>query len=240
MHTLLMRLAGPLQSWGTRSRFDTRDTEKEPSKSGVLGIVCAAMGIDRADWNQLEPLTRLRFGVRVDHPGVLKRDFHTAQNVVRADTRGHQEVAVTERYFLSDASFLAGLESKDKDILSRIQASLQDPVWPLYLGRKSFVPSESIYLKDGLLEKSLQNALTDYSYSVPDSRLTEYRKLNIVVKGPDQGNPAHARLQLMLESEQAEGALYMDQPIAAFAERKFGARYVVSAVIEKEVTNVSQ
>lgn len=44
MSTLLMRLAGPLQSWGTTSRFDQRDTGKEPSKSGVIGLMAAALG----------------------------------------------------------------------------------------------------------------------------------------------------------------------------------------------------
>ena len=45
--TLLLRLQGPMQSWGTTSRFDERDTQLEPSKSGVLGLVCAAIGRDR-------------------------------------------------------------------------------------------------------------------------------------------------------------------------------------------------
>jgi len=47
MATLLIPLVGPMQSWGTRSRFDHRDTEREPSKSGVIGLVCAAIGRDR-------------------------------------------------------------------------------------------------------------------------------------------------------------------------------------------------
>ena len=49
MPTLLMRLAGPMQSWGTGSRFDERDTQLEPSKSGVVGLLCAALGRDRAE-----------------------------------------------------------------------------------------------------------------------------------------------------------------------------------------------
>ena len=45
--TLLLRLAGPMQSWGLESRFDQRDTGREPSKSGVLGLICAALGKPR-------------------------------------------------------------------------------------------------------------------------------------------------------------------------------------------------
>jgi len=43
MPTLLLRLAGPMQSWGLSSRFTIRDTSLEPSKSGVLGLLCAAL-----------------------------------------------------------------------------------------------------------------------------------------------------------------------------------------------------
>ena len=60
MATVLLRLIGPMQSWGTTSRFDERDTGKEPTKSGVLGLVAAALGIDRENWHDLEPLCRLR------------------------------------------------------------------------------------------------------------------------------------------------------------------------------------
>ena len=45
MSTLLLRLAGPMQSWGTDSKFDVRRTGREPSKSGVIGLVAAALGI---------------------------------------------------------------------------------------------------------------------------------------------------------------------------------------------------
>ena len=48
MSTLLLRLAGPMQSWGTDSKFDERRTGREPSKSGVIGLVAAALGIARA------------------------------------------------------------------------------------------------------------------------------------------------------------------------------------------------
>ena len=49
MSTLLLRLAGPMQSWGTDSKFDVRRTQREPSKSGVIGLVAAALGIPRQD-----------------------------------------------------------------------------------------------------------------------------------------------------------------------------------------------
>ena len=202
-YTLLMRFAAPMQSWGTKSRFDERDTELEPSKSGVLGLICAALGIDRNDWESLEPLTELQMGVRVDREGVLRRDYQTAQEVIRSDGKGIQNTAVSQRSYLADAVFLVGLESETREQLEQIQEALKNPHWPLSLGRKSFVPSKPIWLEDGLREAALEPALTHYP--------------------PLTGNKPS---RLILEA--ARGSLRMDNPIASFAERRFGARFVES------------
>ncbi|WP_330182221.1 type I-E CRISPR-associated protein Cas5/CasD [Nocardia sp. NBC_01503] len=84
-YTLLIRLAGPLQAWGTLSKFHHRDTDpNRPTKSGVIGLLAAADGHNRTDINmdypdalRLEKLAALRFGVRADRPGVMMRDYHT-------------------------------------------------------------------------------------------------------------------------------------------------------------------
>src|SRR3990172_4603098 len=150
MPTVLLRLAGPMQSWGTRSRFTNRDTGLEPSKSGVIGLLCAALGWPRdADTFHIvskkytleEFAQSLLMAVRVAREGRLMRDYHTAQDVRRADpTKGTQDTVVSERFYLADADFLVGLEG-DRALLEHIDAKLRAPTWTLYLGRKSFVPS---------------------------------------------------------------------------------------------------
>ena len=77
MTVLLLRLAGPLQSWGVKSRFTVRATELAPTKSGIIGMLAAAVGRRRTD--PIEDLLSLRFGVRKDQPGRVIRDFHTAR-----------------------------------------------------------------------------------------------------------------------------------------------------------------
>ena len=84
MKTLLLRLIGPMQSWGIDSRFVMRETGLEPSKSGVIGLLCAALGKPRwdeeaehSDYPPLSKLAGLRMGVRVDRPGVMQVDYHT-------------------------------------------------------------------------------------------------------------------------------------------------------------------
>ncbi|MBM4284862.1 MAG: type I-E CRISPR-associated protein Cas5/CasD [Deltaproteobacteria bacterium] len=76
MSTLFLRLAGPMQSWGIQSRFTIRDTGLEPSKSGVVGLLAAALG--RRGHEPVADLAALKMGVRVEREGLLKMDYHTA------------------------------------------------------------------------------------------------------------------------------------------------------------------
>ncbi|MGQ4818899.1 type I-E CRISPR-associated protein Cas5/CasD, partial [Enterococcus faecium] len=96
----LLTLTGPLQSWGSASRFVRRGTEPAPIKNGVVGLLAAAQGRRRAD--PVEDLAALRFGVRIDQPGRLVRDFQTER---RADGTS---LPLSYRFYLADAVFLAG------------------------------------------------------------------------------------------------------------------------------------
>lgn len=129
MSTLLLRLAAPLQSWGDNAKFEIRSTGREPTKSGVIGLLAAALGISREDKEALQQLNALRFGIRADREGKLLRDFHTARDAKTA--------YVTYRDYLSDAVFLSGLESDDDAFLQKLNDALTHPVYPLYLGRRS-------------------------------------------------------------------------------------------------------
>lgn len=159
MSTLLVRLAAPLQSWGIDSRFETRRTERIPSKSGVIGLVAAALGYSRdAD---LTELCGLRFGVRVDRDGELLRDFHTAHHET------NEKLAyITYRYYIADAIFLAGLESDDTELLEKIDDALHNPVYPLFLGRRSCPPTLPLSL--GLREHDLYTSLANEPWQVSE------------------------------------------------------------------------
>src|SRR4051812_33948460 len=175
MMTLLIRLAGPMQSWGTQSRFKIRDTGLEPSKSGVIGLLCAALGWPRE--TDVTTLAELRMGVRVDRQGSHERDFHTVggshlkgerYGVVTAEGSPGGTV-VSQRYYLADADFLVGLEG-DEGLLRDLDAALATPVWQIFLGRKAFVPSVPIRLPDepprgpGLRAGPLDEALRSYPW----------------------------------------------------------------------------
>ena len=229
MPTLLLRLVGPMQSWGTTSRFDQRDTGKEPSKSGVVGLLAAALGIYREYWPDLEPLIHLSMGVRHDRPGVISQDYQTAgcakvDTIIKADGTPSKDGLVSRRFYLADASFLVGLECKDQSLLERIHAALREPAWPLALGRKSYVPSEPIWIENGVQDAPLHDVLSTWPWISAQRKWEELPE----------------KLLVSFESKDGSGVLKMDQPLSSFAERRFGARFVRSEWIPfpQEAANV--
>ncbi|GAA3854079.1 type I-E CRISPR-associated protein Cas5/CasD [Saccharothrix violaceirubra] len=149
MTTLLLRLGAPLQSWGTGSRFVRRNTDRAPSRSGVLGLLAAAKGLRRTD--PLEELLGLRIGVRVDQVGSLERDFQTAR------TRdGKNAMPLSYRFYLADAVFAVAIEG-DEALLVGLRDALRAPVFPLYLGRRSCPPAGKLLhdLADGTVAERL-------------------------------------------------------------------------------------
>lgn len=149
MTSLLLRLSAPLQSWGTSSRFVRRNTDRAPSKSGVIGLLAAAQGRRRTD--PLEDLLDLRIGVRVEQPGKLERDFQTAR------TRdGSAAMPLSYRFYLADAVFLVAIHG-DQALLEGFQEALLRPVFPLFLGRRSCPPAGK--LVQGLRECDVDTVL---------------------------------------------------------------------------------
>lgn len=155
MSVLLLRLSGPMQAWGTQSRFSIRDTGLEPSKSAVLGLLCAALGKPRdesarPDLPSLTELSQLKMAVRIDRPGIMSSDYHTAKDVAKAGG-GIKDCELSQRFYLADAEFLVSLQGPAA-LLGKLDLALSDPVWPLFLGRKSFPPSMPIRVQDGLID----------------------------------------------------------------------------------------
>lgn len=226
--TLLLRLEGPMQSWGTQSRFRMRDVGREPSKSGVVGLLCAALGRPRTA--PIADLAALRMGVRVDREGIVRVDYQTAgggrlygreYGVVRAENSG-LETSVSKRDYLADASFLVGLEAHTPDqeaLLASLNVALRTPIWPLYLGRKGYVPSSPIRLPDapehggpGLVPTPLLDALHDAPLAPP--RLGERTDV-----------PIRLIVETVLSDPEAE--LRSDQPVSFVSERRvFASRAV--------------
>jgi len=148
-NTLFLRLEGPLQAWGDQqSKFVIRRTGNAPTKSGVIGMLCAALGVSRpaAPEGWLPRLNPLRMGVRIDVPGVRWWDYHTLGAGMRMRTAegGTKPGAMlTRREYLCDASFLVALRG-DPPLVAELEAAIKAPKWTPYLGRKCCPPSRPL------------------------------------------------------------------------------------------------
>ncbi len=200
MPTLLLRCVAPLQSWGTQSRYSIRDTAREPSKSGIVGLLCAALGRPRTA--DVADLSSLNMGVRVDREGSVLREWQTAKATDKGDA------TISTRYYLNEAAFLVGLEGEDVALLQALHAALRSPRWSLFLGRKSCPPAVSPYLQDGLQDSALLDAL--YAYPWLGVRRDEYARLT----------------QLRLVVDDAQGVEVRGDLPVSFADRVFRLRRV--------------
>ncbi|KFI61973.1 type I-E CRISPR-associated protein Cas5/CasD [Bifidobacterium cuniculi] len=174
MPVLLAVLKGPMQSWGASSRFMRRETEMMPTKSGVIGMVAGALGMERIA--SLDRFKSLRFGVRIDQRGTLLKDYHTVTK--------DKETKVSQRFYLQDAVFLIGLESPSRDELECFQAALGAPFYPLYLGRRSCPPDGPI--RSWIIEDDLEHALAAAPWQAAEwyQRSMLSRRKTLASEGP--------------------------------------------------------
>lgn len=169
---LLLWLEAPLQSWGFDSKFGRRDTLAFPTKSGVLGLICSALGAGGPQLELLAEFAPLRQTVvsfarckaegsnlvRQDREPLL-RDFHMVGSgyddqdswsrlLIPKTSEGKKAVGggtkMTYRYYLQDSAFAVVLEVPG-DKAEWIGVALQNPVWDVYLGRKNCVPTDFVY-----------------------------------------------------------------------------------------------
>ena len=193
MGTLLMRLAGPLQSYGVDSKFDVRMTGSVPTKSAVTGLISAALGRGRDV--DISDVAALRFGVRVDRPGKLHIDYQTAKAFDKGGKSADKHNIVGNRYYLTDAIFLAGVEGENC-FLEEIGQALLHPGFQLYLGRRACPVTLPLFL--GVREASLEEALSGEDWLVNE----KYR------------SRCSPNLQIFLESRGADGITVRDMPVS--------------------------
>ncbi len=160
---LALLLDGPLQSWGFASRFQRRTTGLHPTKSGVVGLICAAMGLAKGSPDgpvTLASLANLNMASVViprpvprsdgaELPVRRLEDYHTVLDTRRASGAMDKDAVVTRREYLLDARFGVILEG-GRPLLERVAAALQNPVWGVWLGRKSCIPAAPVFV--GLCE----------------------------------------------------------------------------------------
>lgn len=210
---LTLRLAGPLQSWGASSRFSRRTTERAPTKSGVLGLLAAAQGRDRSA--DVSDLAALAFAVRLDQPGSRVRDYQTA---CHGDTG--KAMPVSERFYLSDAVFVAAVEG-EAALIDALYAAVRAPEYLPFLGRRSCPPSRPIDL--GVHRSGLWRALcTEPWQASPWAQRRRIRERRVELE-----------VIADLEPGQGLGDAVRDQPLSFDPRHR---RYALRGVQSRAVT----
>ena len=135
MKTILLKLKGPMQSWGTSSHFETRNTDYYPSKSALIGIIAASFGYRRDQEQKIKELNELDFALRIDQPGMLLRDYHIAKKYKK--TGEFERTYVTNRYYMEDAVFVVAISHANDRRAEEIYEALQHPYFSPFMGRRS-------------------------------------------------------------------------------------------------------
>ncbi|MFI8371997.1 type I-E CRISPR-associated protein Cas5/CasD [Streptomyces sp. NPDC085466] len=233
--TLLLRLAAPLQSWGDhRAALDTRHTAPQPTKSGVIGLLAAALGRDRDE--PLGPLAELTMGVRSDVPGTLLRDYHTVSDYrgvpllsANLNAKGRQKptskpryIQPTERFYLQDAAFLVGVHGP-ADLVDDLATAARKPACLLSLGRRSCPPTFPLVL--GLTSVSLGDALAEHDWLASPHARGVWQKRN--------RGAAPATIDVPATIDDPEGDTVLgDQPLSyTFGTGRHTTRHVTHQLI---------
>ena len=162
---LVLRLEGPLQSWGENAKWDFRDSSTMPTKSGIVGLLGCAMGEERGSQVLVELAKSITVAVRADRPGVKFVDFQTVKTDRLMTASGtprnkNASTIVSPRGYLQDACFTVFIDTTP-EWQQRIISALENPRWCMYLGRKNCVPSRPI-LADCMEAADLMEALKEY------------------------------------------------------------------------------
>lgn len=156
MELLVFQLQGELAAWGEPAVGENRGTQGHPSQSALVGLLCAALGLQRDDPGIHRMAQGYAFAVGIQRTGRLLRDFHTAQVPPRTALKGlphrsrRDELAVPElgtilsrRDYRQQVAYVIAVKALDgaPHPLAALAQALQQPRFVLYLGRKSCPPS---------------------------------------------------------------------------------------------------
>lgn len=180
---LALYLEAPLQSWGHQSRYDYRTSLSYPTRSGILGLICAAMGIDRNDTASLQRLNPIKMITYIFRKPSHLIDYHTTGGgydnsiksafIVPTANGKKQKTSVTYREYTENGRFGVIL-SGNLSLMKEIAEALKNPRWGIWLGRKSCIPTSPIF--QGIYnthEESLQNLIKISGVERPKREILE-------------------------------------------------------------------
>lgn len=152
MRYLVTRIEAPLLSAGEGDHWDIRGTGAFITKSQMIGLLAAGLGLSREESEQIARLSRgLSIACREDKKAGFMRDFQTVLNTVTAEGKIKKSL-ISPRHYLSDVAFTVLIGLKEPELEGEVMRALTEPVHPPYLGRKCCIPSAPLYRSEEPLE----------------------------------------------------------------------------------------
>ncbi|HHB8312376.1 TPA: type I-E CRISPR-associated protein Cas5/CasD [Klebsiella pneumoniae] len=149
---LVFQLHGPMASWGVDAPGEVRHSHELPSRSALLGLLLAALGIRREEEQRLNAFNQhYSFLLCASSEPRWARDYHTVQmpkEVRKARYFSRREelqdpellsALISRRDYYTDAWWMIAVAVTPDAPYSveQLHEALRYPVFPLYLGRKS-------------------------------------------------------------------------------------------------------
>ncbi len=146
---IILHFEGILQSWGENSKWNKRSTSGFPTKSGIVGIISCALGLNRDDPKIEDISSRIVIGVRADRRGTIISDYQTVQGMPDLYTadgkKRNNNTLVTPREYLCDSSFTVVIDA-DSVLIDEIAEAFMNPIWPVYLYPRTNIIRERLTL----------------------------------------------------------------------------------------------
>lgn len=215
---LIMKLQGAMQAWGGHTYEDYRPSLIFPTRSAIIGLLGACLGIEREDLTALKALdSSFKLTVRANKRKIVQReksvvkplvsmqkitDFHTVQHARKVDGKPRPEAIVSRREYLCDAEFSLALSfTEDAGYgLERVKQDIQKPIYTPFLGRRS-CPIQSPLYEAVINAENPQAALSQIA-------------------------PYHGTLYSELELDGGTPMMVRDQPLFISHVRQFNNRKI--------------
>ncbi len=188
MNFLVFRLYGPLASWGQAAVGGDRPTGLYPTRSAVIGLLAAALGLKREQEQEMEHLNNsVQIAVKQFFPSSLMRDYHTAQvpstkrgvtHLTRKSELSEEKLntILSSRDYRCDGVWVIAIRLIDGSFytLFQLEKALLKPVFTLYLGRKSCplaVPLMPSVVETNNLREALDTSFPALTRSLKEDNL---------------------------------------------------------------------
>lgn len=136
MKTLILKTEG-MSAYGLQTFDIHRRVNHFPTRSAILGMLGAALGITREKFNEMYLLSQqLQIAVQVNQCGEKMVDYHTVQHFRSPQGKIQKIVKPTYREYWCDSEHTFAITADDS-VIEKLAEKVQSPEFTLFQGRKS-------------------------------------------------------------------------------------------------------